>query len=224
MKVDIQIISTPTKQTNACVGINFANASYLINCGESTQRIAGQNRFRLSKLKTIFNTQVSWDAVGGIPGLLLSISEIEPKIEDLKLFGPKNLLKFIVSHSEFVKRPEMNLALSEVTDSSHPIYTDENLRVFAAIIYPNGTSPAMIGSSTISSKRQRMLQGMFKTELDSDVANQSDDDVHPRSILSFIFHIPSVPGKMDGKKATELGVEGKDRVMRKLKLEKTDCR
>ena len=213
MKADIQIVSCPTKQTSTCIGLNFANASYMINCGESTQRLATQNRFRLSKLKSIFTSQISWDNIGGLPGLLLSISEIEPKIQDLKLFGPRNLVKFIAGNSDFVKRPEMTLGISEVLMETQ-IYEDDNLKVSAAIVLPVG-SIAKSGNqrTAVSSKRQKTLQGMFKTTLDNNILNQSDDEFYPTPVLSFVFSLPQVPGKMDGKKAHELGVEGKDRVL-----------
>ena len=210
MKVDIQIISTPSAQTAASVGLNFANCSYLINCGESTQRLMGQSRFRLSKLKCIFATNISWDSVGGIPGLLLSVSEIEPKLQDLRLLGPKNLTSFLSGSSIFVRRPDMPLSLTEISDSKI-VYSDENLSVQAAVVYPDGE---LLVDNDIQLptkvKRPKILQEMFKIAND-DRAASVGEALFPPSAVSLIFNLPPVPGKMDGKKANELGVSGKDR-------------
>ena len=206
MKVDIQVISTPSSLGRASIGINFANASYIINVGESTQRLIGQNRFRLGKLRCVFSSRICWDTIGGLPGLMLSMSEI-PNLNELQLFGPNRLVQFIASNSEFIKRPEMKVSLNEIAQSGLVVYKDENITVQAAVVNLKTT---LKNSDYSTVKKQRLIHGMFKARIDG--VNAKNGEELQLTSISYLIQLPSVPGKMDGKKATELGVEGKDRV------------
>ena len=50
--------------------------SYLFNCAEGTQRFCSEHKLRLAgKLRRVFLTRLTWDTVGGLPGLLLTMRD-----------------------------------------------------------------------------------------------------------------------------------------------------
>lgn len=44
------------------------NDQYMFNCPEGTQRLAVEDKIRLSKLDNIFFTRMEWECTGGMPG------------------------------------------------------------------------------------------------------------------------------------------------------------
>lgn len=68
MKTFINIIGTATGDSSPSLILHYDSQRYLFNCGEGTQRLCTETKMRLSKLRTIFVSQVQWDCIGGIPG------------------------------------------------------------------------------------------------------------------------------------------------------------
>lgn len=68
---------------------------YLFNCGEGTQRLAHEYKIKLSRLEHIFITSSSWDNIGGIPGVSLTLQDIG--VENITLHGPPGLVKLTLS-------------------------------------------------------------------------------------------------------------------------------
>ena len=72
--------------------VNLSNfiISYQFNCGEGCQRLANEHKMKLSKLSHIFITHSSWDNMGGLPGMALTLQEMG--IPQLSIYGPKSLV------------------------------------------------------------------------------------------------------------------------------------
>lgn len=76
-------------KTNYSVSTNFS-FSYLFNCGEGSQRLAHEHRFKLSKVEQIFFTHTSWGNVGGLPGISLTIQDVG--VPNITLHGAPGLV------------------------------------------------------------------------------------------------------------------------------------
>ena len=63
---------------------------YLFNCGEGSQRLAHEHRFKIAKLEHIFITSTSWNNIGGLPGVALTIQDVG--IPKISLHGPPGLV------------------------------------------------------------------------------------------------------------------------------------
>ncbi|KAF9999725.1 Zinc phosphodiesterase ELAC protein 2 [Entomortierella chlamydospora] len=133
MKAYIQILSTGTEDCSPSVAFHIDSQRYLVNCGEGTQRLCLESKFRLSKLKTMFFTRVNWETFGGAPGMLLTLSAGE--VDRIKLLGGENLTHALVSTRHFVYRNTMAVDTFEFGDNIKT-YKDENLRVTAVLTYP----------------------------------------------------------------------------------------
>nr|AGC92712.2 Ribonuclease Z-like protein [Heliconius erato] len=62
---------------------------YLFNCGEGTQRLAHEHKVKLSKLEQIFITNKTWNNIGGLPGLSLTLQDVG--VPNITLHGPEGL-------------------------------------------------------------------------------------------------------------------------------------
>ncbi|KAK6588200.1 hypothetical protein RS030_6901 [Cryptosporidium xiaoi] len=67
----------------------------LINAGENTQRYCFEHKVKLSKLRLILLTDISIETVGGLPGLLLTLSGIG--VQRLRIIGPEPVLDYFLA-------------------------------------------------------------------------------------------------------------------------------
>lgn len=68
------------------LNINILLFRYLFNCGEGTQRLAHEHKMKLSKLEHIFVTHSSWNNIGGLPGVALTIQDVG--VPQITIHGP----------------------------------------------------------------------------------------------------------------------------------------
>ncbi|KAG0335250.1 hypothetical protein BG004_000073 [Podila humilis] len=111
----------------------------MINCGEGTQRLCMESKMRFSKLKTILLTRNHWDCIGGVPGMLLTLSDVGTR--NITLLGGENLTHALTSTRHFVYRNTMAVDTVEF-GQDNTSYKDENLRIAAVQILPEGFEPA----------------------------------------------------------------------------------
>ncbi|XP_063444670.1 zinc phosphodiesterase ELAC protein 2-like [Mytilus trossulus] len=88
--IDLRVISSGGRGTPKSVLLNTTNESYLFNCGENTYRISCSSRLdKFSKTENIFITHKSWDNIGGLHGMALSLEAAGvPKVT---LHGPTGI-------------------------------------------------------------------------------------------------------------------------------------
>ncbi|KAF9585055.1 Zinc phosphodiesterase ELAC protein 2 [Lunasporangiospora selenospora] len=135
MKGYLQILSTGTTDCSPSVLIQLDNHKYMINCGEGTQRLCMQSKAKFSKLKAIMLTRTHWDAMGGLPGMLLTASDTG--IREMTVLGGENLTHAIASTRHFVYRDQSTLNTVEFGKDAGMTFNDELLRVTAVQIYPD---------------------------------------------------------------------------------------
>ncbi|KAG0231928.1 Zinc phosphodiesterase ELAC protein 2 [Actinomortierella wolfii] len=136
MKAYLQILSNGTVDCRPSLILHFDSQRYMINCSEGTQRLCMESKMRFSKLKTIFFTRTHWDCAGGVPGMLLTLSDVGAR--NIKLIGGENLTHLITSTRHFVYRNTMAVETLELSNQGSKTYKDENLRVTAVHLYPEG--------------------------------------------------------------------------------------
>lgn len=69
MKVFVQVVGADTGDSTPTLLVFFDAKRYLFNCGEGTQRLCTEYKVRLSRVDNIFLTRLSWENVGGLPGM-----------------------------------------------------------------------------------------------------------------------------------------------------------
>ena len=74
----------------------------LFNAAEGMQRFCAANKVKFGKLHSVFLTDLAPGAFGGLPGLLLSASDMG--IKKLNICGPDRVLDLLRSSHTFVRR------------------------------------------------------------------------------------------------------------------------
>ncbi len=78
-RINLQIISNGYADTSKSLILNNDQTNYLFNCGEGTQRTLQEKNttweIKFSKTKHLFMTKKSWDTMGGLLGLCISLKE-----------------------------------------------------------------------------------------------------------------------------------------------------
>uniref|UniRef100_A0A4W6CWF6 Zinc phosphodiesterase ELAC protein 2 n=1 Tax=Lates calcarifer TaxID=8187 RepID=A0A4W6CWF6_LATCA len=59
---------------------------YLFNCGEGTQRLLQEHKLKAAQLDNIFLTSLSWENVGGLSGMILTLKDTG--VPECVLYGP----------------------------------------------------------------------------------------------------------------------------------------
>ncbi|KAJ2895052.1 hypothetical protein IWW38_002405, partial [Coemansia aciculifera] len=124
-------------QQSTSVLVQIDSQRYLFNCGEGTQRLGFENKMRMSKISAIFLTRVDWEAMGGLPGMLLTLAD--SNMGDLTVCGGQNLTHALAATRHFIMRNKMGLRVNEMRDGdAAAAFKDKNLHVKPVHIYPNG--------------------------------------------------------------------------------------
>ncbi|KAF4148804.1 Beta-lactamase superfamily domain [Phytophthora infestans] len=89
---------------------------YLFNCGEGTQRLAGENGIKLNSLDAMYFTRFDVKSVSGVPGVIFSLGSCGAAT--LKLHGPVGLRGFLGAIRSFVRRKYPQLQSIEITGPS----------------------------------------------------------------------------------------------------------
>jgi len=90
--ITLQILGSGAKGAPSSLYMFTDQSRYLFNCGEGSQRLAHEHKMKLAKLEHVFLTSSSWDKIGGLPGLALTIQDIG--VPSIELHGPPGLVSY----------------------------------------------------------------------------------------------------------------------------------
>ena len=127
----IQLLGTDNGETSPSIYIFFADKRYLINVGEGTQRFCTEHKIRLSKIQNIFLTRIDPSTVGGLPGAILTLSDMGAK--DLNVYGPSGIRPLLNAAQPFMYRPNLNLQRIEYSNEPPP-FQDNNLSILPIVL------------------------------------------------------------------------------------------
>uniref|UniRef100_A0A1A9WWX6 Zinc phosphodiesterase ELAC protein 2 n=1 Tax=Glossina brevipalpis TaxID=37001 RepID=A0A1A9WWX6_9MUSC len=98
------------------------HSRYLFNCGEGTQRLAHEHKTRLARMESVFFTRNTWPAIGGLPGLILTLQETG--VRNLSLYGPPYLDNIFYSMKKFVILRNLQLKIKDCTQADEQHFED----------------------------------------------------------------------------------------------------
>ena len=85
----------PTKKRNhLSVAFEYCGEIMLFDCGEATQHQIKKAKIHIGKITKIFISHWHGDHVLGLPGLLMTLSNVDC-VEQIEIHGPKNSKKFV---------------------------------------------------------------------------------------------------------------------------------
>ncbi|XP_029293167.1 zinc phosphodiesterase ELAC protein 2 isoform X2 [Cottoperca gobio] len=129
--VYVQVVGAGSRDNAASLYVFSDFNRYLFNCGEGTQRLMQEHKLRVSRLDNIFLTRMSWENVGGLSGMILTLKDTG--VPKCALCGPPQLENYLNAIKSF-SGPLENIKLS-VRPHSDEAFTDETMTVYQVPIF-----------------------------------------------------------------------------------------
>lgn len=217
VNVSLQILGSGARGAPRCVYLTAGHISYIFNCGEGTQRLAYEHKYKLIKLEHIFVTSTSWNNLGGMPGMLLTIQEAGvPKID---VHGPKGTVELFDAVKKFVMLQALKIQEAKC-DESEP-YTDSVMSVSYVPITKSSVqekeSIDNIGEEkidninyynyTINSNGKRVFDNRVEKEKKTQKVEEKSEKTRISSAMSYICRLHPRAGTLSLEKCVEKGVQ-----------------
>ena len=184
MLADLRVLHVPSSDTNVLppVILQLGADRYLFNVGEGTSRSSTQRKANLSRVSNIFVSRVGWEAIGGLPGVLMSMADGQRSSESLH--GPDGLRYALATMRTYAKRDIMKLNINEVptlsaSSSSHthqtaasnkaeaaPFFSDDNLAIYAVPLLPANVSPPLSKKPKLDVSHSSRLSAAIMEKVD----------------------------------------------------------
>ena len=231
MKASVQIVTTNVgHQSRPSITVKFDSGRYMFNVPEGIQRFSYSQAIRFAKLRGIFLSRMNLDCIGGLPGLILTISDTNA-VSRLNITAPTGITHYIAASHDFVMRKNIQIRLKEIQElegGKPVVYEDETISVCAAKLLPESIPEDIYRKRLRAFKldlprKRKIVNEMFESNrLSSDHEEEHEDDIFEAvdlddslkgtgSSLCYIIQGPTINGKFDAKKAVALNVQGKDR-------------
>ncbi|RVE69971.1 hypothetical protein OJAV_G00083280 [Oryzias javanicus] len=129
--VYLQVVGAGSRDNSACVYVFSEFNRYLFNCGEGTQRLMQEHKLKAARLDNIFLTRMSWENLGGLSGMILTLKDTG--VPECVLSGPPQLDKYLNAIKSFSgPLEEIKLSVRPYTEEK---YQDETMTVFQVPIF-----------------------------------------------------------------------------------------
>ncbi|KAL0993355.1 hypothetical protein UPYG_G00106540 [Umbra pygmaea] len=189
---------------------------YLFNCGEGTQRLMQEHKLKAARLDNIFITRMSWDNVGGLSGMILTLKDTG--VPEVVLSGPPQLEKYVNAIRVFSgPLEEIKLAVRPCTEKQH---TDDTMTVSQIPIHAQLKKdepkciPNSRKSSPSSSPQQRALSmpddsdnsREDRREKETSPGGQARASRDPSLVVAFVCKLHPKKGNFLVAQAKELGL------------------
>ncbi|XP_077415133.1 zinc phosphodiesterase ELAC protein 2 isoform X2 [Vanacampus margaritifer] len=195
--VYVQVVGAGSRDNAASLYVFSDSNRYLFNCGEGTQRLMQEHKLRASRLDNIFLTRMSWENVGGLSGMILTLKDTG--VPNCVLLGPPQLESYVQAIKTF-SGPLDNINLS-VCPNTDQAYTDNTMTVLQVPIF---ASP---GNSQHSPGNSRSESPTSPKRVGNHPSNNSGDKRRDSSqVVTFICKIHPRKGNFLVLKAKEFGL------------------
>lgn len=197
--VYVQVVGTGSRDNAASLYVFSEYNRYLFNCGEGTQRLMQEHKLKAARLDNIFLTRLSWENVGGLSGMILTLKDTG--VPECVLSGPPQLENYLSAIKSF-SGPLEDIKLS-VRPYTEETYSDETMTVHQV--------PLFAQSGNYSRKPSRSPSPNSASPTRDDFSNSSGaDKPQPTRVTSlvvaFICKLHPKKGNFLVMKAKELGL------------------
>uniref|UniRef100_A0A1B6FUU4 Zinc phosphodiesterase ELAC protein 2 n=1 Tax=Cuerna arida TaxID=1464854 RepID=A0A1B6FUU4_9HEMI len=129
--VTLQVLGSGASGAPRSLYVFTDQSRYLFNCGEGTQRLAHEHKMKLSKLEHIFLTHPSWENIGGLPGVSLTIQDVG--VPQITIHGPQGTDEIFVATRKFVVL--RHLVIKMASCDKNTIFEDNVMKVQYVPLY-----------------------------------------------------------------------------------------
>ena len=193
-----------------------APCNYLINCPEGMQKFSTEHRLRVpAKLKRVLMTRMTWEQMGGLPGMLLTMDGVGQG-GTLQVHGAQGTGRLTSAFRHFVARPALPRAVHEVRNGETVQFEESGIGATPLLLRPGAEmdmDAAGAGASTgtaepptddaleSAAKRPRLDPAERPTAEASMLGIVADV-----TAICWLLQMPGVPPKFDAAAASALGV------------------
>ncbi|XP_061761696.1 zinc phosphodiesterase ELAC protein 2 isoform X7 [Nerophis ophidion] len=203
--VYVQVVGAGSRDNPASLYVFSDFNRYLFNCGEGTQRLMHEHKLKVSHLDNIFLTRMSWENVGGLSGMILTLKDT--CVPECVLSGPPQLESYLKAIKTF-SGPLESIKLS-VRPYTEETYRDDTMSVHQVPIF--AASPGRSSSPSPASpsrNEQAAMPGRSRSPSPTSSsgnkkAEQSKATRDSSLVVAFIC-------KLHPKKGNFLVVQGRD--------------
>ncbi|XP_061837458.1 zinc phosphodiesterase ELAC protein 2 isoform X3 [Nerophis lumbriciformis] len=206
--VYVQVVGAGSRDNPASLYVFSEFNRYLFNCGEGTQRLMHEHKLKMSHLDNIFLTKMSWENVGGLSGIILTLKDTG--VPECVLSGPPQLESYLKAIKTF-SGPLESIKLS-VRPHTEDTYTDDTMSVHQVPIF--AASPGRSSSPSPASpsrNAQAALPGRSRSpsptsSTGNKQAEQSNATRDSSLVVAFICKLHPRKGNFLVAKAKDLGL------------------
>ncbi|XP_007577851.1 zinc phosphodiesterase ELAC protein 2 [Poecilia formosa] len=203
--VYVQVVGAGSRDSNASLYVFSEYNRYLFNCGEGTQRLMQEHKLKAARLDNIFLTRLSWENVGGLSGMILTLKETG--VPECVLSGPPQLKNYLHAIKSFSGPLEaIKLSVRPYTEEMHK---DETMTVYQVPIFAKsgidrGRNSPQAGRSSPShrSPKRGGLQHTGEEESGERSAVARDSSL----VIAFVCKLHPKKGNFLVAKAKDLGL------------------
>ena len=195
----LQVLGTGSSELSPTILLFTDSHRYLFNCGESLQRVCGEHKVRLSRVRDIFLTRCTWENLGGLPGFAIHLRHLG--VSSIRLRGPPSLASFQRASGVFMRREDVTLETAvSGNGAAAEVYRDECISIHPVSLHPH---PGHVAASESSSSESEEEQASRPPQLKKAKSHKARPD---DSTVAYVCKLPSVPGKFNPSKALEMGL------------------
>lgn len=177
---------------------------YLFNCGEGTQRLAHEHKTKLARLEHIFMTRTSWNTIGGLPGLCLTVQDAG--VPELTLHGPPGLDEIFKATRRFVVLRDLKVNAVECIGGEK--YDDCVLSVEYVPLYSNKNDEAEGEEATFAVDNEDYYAHERGRRIAVNTSNfmETLKRRNEKTVIAYVCKLKPRPGSLDLEKCVEKGV------------------
>ncbi|XP_020496658.2 zinc phosphodiesterase ELAC protein 2 [Labrus bergylta] len=207
----VQVVGAGSRDNAASLYVFSEYNRYLFNCGEGTQRLMQEHKLKAARLDNIFLTRLSWENVGGLSGMILTLKDTG--VPECVLSGPPQLENYLSAIKTF-SGPLEDIKLS-VRPYTEDTYADDTMTVnqvpiFAKLRADSGPpSPRSGRSSPSQSPPSPGKDGVLANSLGEERGSPGERQTatrDPSLVVAFICKLHPKKGNFLVAQAKELGL------------------
>ena len=194
-----------------------APCNYLINCPEGMQKFCTEHKLRVpAKLKRVLTTRMTWEQMGGLPGMLLTMDGVG-QAGTLQVHGAQGTGRLANAFRHFVARAALPHAIHEVSNGETVLFDESGIGATPLLLRPGVEmgldAAACVGASTDVTEPptdDAVESAAKRPRLDPSEQPSAEASmlgiVPGVTAICWLLQMPGVPPKFDAAAASALGV------------------
>ncbi|CAH8591840.1 unnamed protein product [Schistosoma turkestanicum] len=146
--ISLTVVGNGRTGSSKSVLIDTGVCRYLVNCGESTQRVLAESRMQSTRVQHVFLTRMSWECTSGLLGVALTAKAAG--VKKLTIHGPPELEHLMQLTRPFADSNTTDIIMSEIHKKC---YTDHAFRIQSFQIF----KPINVNEEPVSKRRKENL-------------------------------------------------------------------